>query len=178
MGRTREEKQNEQADHHEKPRSGEYRYQQSAANILTTDLIDEVNAFVLSLTDDPDTRVVVFKSGNEKFFSAHLDLNVINATQEGQAACVKFSRMIKNIKAMQQLSIAFVDGIARGGGNEFVMACDLAYGSPVAGGCGPRACSRTLAGAFALAGESALRQARWKAQDGIVKVDGLAPVIP
>jgi enoyl-CoA hydratase/carnithine racemase len=117
------------------------------ANILTTDLIDEVNAFVLSLTDDPDTRVVVFKSGNEKFFSAHLDLNVINATQEGQAACVKFSRMIKNIKAMQQLSIAFVDGIARGGGNEFVMACDLAYGSPVAGGCGPRACSRTLAGA-------------------------------
>jgi len=27
------------------------------------------------------------------------------------------------------LSIAFVDGIARGGGNEFVMACDLAYGT-------------------------------------------------
>ncbi len=30
---------------------------------------------------------------------------------------------------MKQLSIAFVDGIARGGGNEFVMACDLAYGT-------------------------------------------------
>ena len=30
---------------------------------------------------------------------------------------------------MKQLSIAFVDGIARGGGNEFVMACDLTYGT-------------------------------------------------
>lgn len=99
------------------------------ANILTIELINEVNAFVLSLKDDQDTKVVVFKSANDKFFSAHLDLNVINGTQEGQAACIEFSRMIKNIKAMKQLSIAFVDGVARGGGNEFIMACDLAYGT-------------------------------------------------
>jgi enoyl-CoA hydratase/carnithine racemase len=99
------------------------------ANILTIDLIDEVNAFVLSLGDDRDTKAVVFKSANDKFFSAHLDLNVINGTQGGQAACIEFSHMIQNIKGMKQLSIAFVDGVARGGGNEFVMACDLAYGT-------------------------------------------------
>lgn len=99
------------------------------ANILTIEVIDEVNAFVHSLRDDGDTRVVVFRSSNAKFFSAHLDLNVINGTQEGQAACIEFSRMITNIKAMEQLSIALVDGVARGGGNEFVMACDLAYGT-------------------------------------------------
>jgi len=99
------------------------------ANILTIDLINEVNAFVLSLKDDRDTKVVVFKSSNDKFFSAHLDLNVINGTQGGQAACIEFSHMINNIKAIKQLSIALVDGIARGGGNEFVMACDLAYGT-------------------------------------------------
>ena len=99
------------------------------ANILTIDLIHEVNAFVLSLKDDRDTKIVVFTSSNDKFYSAHLDLNLINGTQEGQAGCIEFSHMIKNIKAMKQLSIAFVDGIARGGGNEFVMACDLAYGT-------------------------------------------------
>lgn len=98
-------------------------------NILTIDLINEVNALVLSLKDDRDTKVVVFKSSNDRFFSAHLDLNVINGTQGGQAACIEFSHMISNIKSMKQLSIAFVDGIARGGGNEFVMACDLAYGT-------------------------------------------------
>ena len=99
------------------------------ANILTIELINEVNAFVRSLQDDQDIKVVVFTSSNTKFFSAHLDLNVINGTEKGQAACREFSHMIKNIKAMKQLSIAFVDGIARGGGNEFVMACDLAYGT-------------------------------------------------
>jgi enoyl-CoA hydratase/carnithine racemase len=99
------------------------------ANILTIELINDVNAYLLSMKDDLDTKAVVFKSANDKFFSAHLDLNVINGTQEGQAACVEFSRMVKNIKAMKQLSIAFVDGVARGGGNEFVMACDLAFGT-------------------------------------------------
>lgn len=94
-------------------------------NVITSDLINAINAFVLSLKDDRDTKVVVFKSLHETFFLAHLDLNVINGTQGGQAASIEFNHMIANIKAMKQLSVALVDGVARGGGNEFVMACDL-----------------------------------------------------
>ncbi|MBL4913938.1 enoyl-CoA hydratase/isomerase family protein [Shewanella schlegeliana] len=96
-------------------------------NVLTIKLINEINEFVLSLRDDRDTKVVVFKSMHDSFFLAHLDLNVINGTQGGQAASIEFNHMIANIKAMKQLSVAVVDGVARGGGNEFVMACDLAY---------------------------------------------------
>lgn len=98
-------------------------------NILTIDLINELNAFILSLKDDHDTKAVVFSSVYEAFFIAHLDLNIINGTQGGQAASIEFNHLITNIKAMKQLSIAIVDGVARGGGNEFVMACDLAYGT-------------------------------------------------
>lgn len=98
-------------------------------NVLTIDLINEINAFLLSLKDDRETKVVVFKSFHDTFFIAHLDLNVINGSQGGQAASIEFNHMIGNIKAMKQLSIAIVDGVARGGGNEFVMACDLAYGT-------------------------------------------------
>eukprot|EP00487_Bulimina_marginata_P000897 TRINITY_DN1184_c0_g1_i1.p1 TRINITY_DN1184_c0_g1~~TRINITY_DN1184_c0_g1_i1.p1 ORF type:complete len:153 (+),score=65.19 TRINITY_DN1184_c0_g1_i1:159-617(+) len=98
-------------------------------NVLTFDLINEINAFVLSLKDDRDTKVVVFKSLHESFFLAHLDLNVINGTQGGQAGSIEFNHMIENVKAMKQVSVAVVDGVARGGGNEFVMACDLAYGT-------------------------------------------------
>lgn len=99
------------------------------ANILTIEVINEVNAFVQELAKDDDTKAVVFKSANEQFFSAHLDLNLINGSAAGQAGCIEFSRMIKSIKALKQLSIALVDGVARGGGNEFVMACDLAFGT-------------------------------------------------
>ncbi|MGF1735705.1 enoyl-CoA hydratase/isomerase family protein [Photobacterium satsumensis] len=98
-------------------------------NVLTIDLINEINAFLLSLKDDRETKVVVFKSLHTQFFLAHLDLNVINGTQGGQAASIEFNHMIANIKAMKQVSVAVVDGVARGGGNEFVMACDLAYGT-------------------------------------------------
>lgn len=98
-------------------------------NILTIELINELNEFILSLKDDRETKAVVFKSFHESFFIAHLDLHVINGSQGGQAASIEFNHMIANIKAMKQLSIAIVDGVARGGGNEFVMACDLAYGT-------------------------------------------------
>lgn len=98
-------------------------------NILTIDLINELNSFILSLKDDRETKAVVFKSFHEAFFIAHLDLHVINGTAGGQAASIEFNHMIANIKAMKQLSIAIVNGVARGGGNEFVMACDLAYGT-------------------------------------------------
>jgi len=98
-------------------------------NILTIDLINELNEFILSLKDDRDIKAVVFKSDHNEFFLAHLDLNVINETPGGQAACIEFSHMINNIKSMKQLSIVLVDGVARGGGNEFVMACDLAFGT-------------------------------------------------
>jgi len=99
------------------------------ANIWTVDVINEMNAFILSLKDDRETKAVVFKSANPHFFVAHLDLNTINGTPGGQAGIVEFSHMINNVKAMKQVSIAVVDGIARGGGNEFIMACDLAYGT-------------------------------------------------
>ena len=98
-------------------------------NVLTIDLINEINEFVLSLKDNRETKVVVFKPLHEQFFLAQLDLNVINGTQGGQAASIEFNHMIANIKAMKQVSVAVVDGVARGGGNEFVMACDLAYGT-------------------------------------------------
>lgn len=98
-------------------------------NLLTLDLINELNAYILSLKDDSDTKAVVFKSSDSAFFLAHLDITLINGTAGGQAGSIEFSHLISNIKAMKQLSIAVVDGVARGGGNEFVMACDLAFGT-------------------------------------------------
>ena len=102
---------------------------------ITIDLINEINAFVLSLTDDGDTKVVIFKSSNDTIFLAHLDVTVINGTPAGQSACTEFSHMIANIKAMRQASIAVVEGIARGGGNEFAMACHgVTFWSPAKAG--------------------------------------------
>lgn len=46
-------------------------------------LINEVNQFLTSVDNDPDTKVVIFKSVSPLFFSAHFDLNLINGTPDG-----------------------------------------------------------------------------------------------
>ena len=49
-------------------------------NLLTLDLINELNAYILSLKDDRDTKAVVFKSSDSAFFLTHLDITLINGT--------------------------------------------------------------------------------------------------
>ena len=99
------------------------------ANIWTVDVINEMNAFFYELKGDHETKAVVFKSANPQFFVAHLDLNTINGTPDGRDGIHAFAEMINNVKSLPQLSIAVVDGFARGGGNEFTMACDITYGT-------------------------------------------------
>jgi enoyl-CoA hydratase/carnithine racemase len=99
------------------------------ANIWSVNVIKEMNDLFSSLKHDHGTKAIVFKSANPQFFVAHLDLNTINGTPEGQAGIQAFSEMIKSVKSLPQLSIAIVDGFARGGGNEFTMACDITYGT-------------------------------------------------
>ncbi|WP_282607160.1 enoyl-CoA hydratase/isomerase family protein [Pelagibius sp. Alg239-R121] len=99
------------------------------ANIWTVGVIGEMNSFFYSLKQDRETKAIVFKSANPLFFVAHLDLKTINGTPEGQEGICAFAEMINNVKSLPQLSIAIVDGIARGGGNEFAMACDITYGT-------------------------------------------------
>jgi enoyl-CoA hydratase/carnithine racemase len=53
------------------------------ANVITIELINEINEFVTSLMDDRDTKVVVFKSSNDTIFLVHLDVTVINGTLGG-----------------------------------------------------------------------------------------------
>lgn len=46
----------------------------SAVNLLRHETVLEINQLVTSLQNDNSTKVVIFKSGNSEFFSAHYDL--------------------------------------------------------------------------------------------------------
>jgi enoyl-CoA hydratase/carnithine racemase len=56
-------------------------------NMCFLDLINELNAYILSLKDDRDTKAVVFKSSDSTFFLAHLDITLINGTVGGGKFC-------------------------------------------------------------------------------------------
>jgi enoyl-CoA hydratase/carnithine racemase len=98
-------------------------------NVLDVNLVNELNAFLIDLRDDRDTTMVVFRSGIEGVFVAHLDVTTINGTPAGQAGITEFSHLIDNLRRTVQLTVAVVDGVARGGGNELAMACDVTFGT-------------------------------------------------
>ncbi|MBD1371490.1 enoyl-CoA hydratase/isomerase family protein [Hazenella sp. IB182357] len=98
-------------------------------NLLTNEFILELQHIIAELNKDERIKVVIFRSMNQHFFSAHLDLNVINHEKKGIAGTKNFMNLIEDTKNMRAITFAIVDGIARGGGNEFVMACDIAYGT-------------------------------------------------
>lgn len=47
---------------------------QSAVNLMRLETVREIGQLVTSLQNDNSTKVVIFKSGNSEFFSAHYDL--------------------------------------------------------------------------------------------------------
>lgn len=47
-------------------------------NVLDVPLMGEIRRFLLSVRDDPNTRVLVFQSADPEFFIAHVDMTLID----------------------------------------------------------------------------------------------------
>lgn len=95
-------------------------------------------------------RVAVFRSADPDFFLMHGDVRTIRAmpavegrAERPNAAAATFARL----SAGPAVTVAMVDGAARGGGAEFLHACDLRYGSVRAVFAQPEAAMGILPGA-------------------------------
>jgi enoyl-CoA hydratase/carnithine racemase len=85
------------------------------------------------LEADAAVRVVVFRSADRDFFIMHGDVEGLRRAPAGgpfdgrpNGAAASFERWNRS----RLVSIAMIEGAARGGGAEFATALDLRYGSP------------------------------------------------
>ncbi|KAG5657853.1 hypothetical protein KAF25_007886 [Fusarium avenaceum] len=97
----------------------------SAINLWSADFQDGVTDIVKRLRNDNETKVVIFKSDVPKFFCAHLDLLMPGVDTIG----TRFAKLSYDISNLPQVTIGAVEGRARGGGNEFLMALDMRFAS-------------------------------------------------
>ncbi len=100
-------------------------------NLLGGELFCELDALTRALENDDDARVLVLRSANPDFFIAHGDVEAIVRVPERAgplAEVLPFTHQtLERLRQLPVVSIAQIEGYARGGGSEVSLACDLRF---------------------------------------------------
>ena len=102
-------------------------------NLFDMALIADMLRIGEELERDDAVRVVVLQSANPEFFVAHADVALIQtlpaAAPPKPSKLGFFHAMVERMRSMPKATIAKIEGIARGGGSEFVLSCDMRFGA-------------------------------------------------
>ena len=100
-------------------------------NLLDLTLIVELNRFGRQVAADDSVRVVVLDSADPEFFAAHADVSLIQQLPTDDDSrhdeLSAFQRLVDGFRTMPKATIAIIEGIARGGGSELALSCDMRF---------------------------------------------------
>jgi enoyl-CoA hydratase/carnithine racemase len=94
-------------------------------NTIDDQMYDEIFDLVEAIVAEPSLKVVTFESANADFFLAHYGVGE-SASRFGKPRWIEAATRLAHSNV---LSIAVIRGRARGGGDEFALACDLRFAS-------------------------------------------------
>jgi enoyl-CoA hydratase/carnithine racemase len=102
-------------------------------NLFDMKLIGDMLRVGEEIEKDDAVRVAVFQSADPDFFIAHADVELIQTLPATAPPKPKklgfFHAMVDRLRTMPKATIAKIEGIARGGGSEFVLSCDMRFGA-------------------------------------------------
>lgn len=100
-------------------------------NLLDLPLMQEIDRLGRELETDDEVRVIVFDSADPDFFIAHADVSFIQQLPDdvpprGEELFF-FHAMVDRFRTMPKVSIAMIEGRARGGGSELALSLDMRF---------------------------------------------------
>jgi enoyl-CoA hydratase/carnithine racemase len=100
-------------------------------NLMDLPLIEELDRFSKEVQDDQNVRVVVIQSADPGFFMVHIDIKFIQslpAELPPKSTTLNFVyQMFERFRTMPKATIGKLEGIARGGGSEFLLSLDMRF---------------------------------------------------
>jgi enoyl-CoA hydratase/carnithine racemase len=103
--------------------------QHPKANSYDLAFMEDLDEAVEQMTGNDEIKVVVMRSGLEKFFSAGADIKAFQAnTPAGNMKMIRFAHeTLRKMRKSPKIFIAAINGHALGGGFEMALACDLRF---------------------------------------------------
>jgi enoyl-CoA hydratase/carnithine racemase len=99
-------------------------------NLLGPELVRDLVSLIQRAEADDAVKVLVFRSGDRDYFISHVDVTRIKEYR-GEAAKLtgeaSIGLLFRHLSASRLITIAQLEGRARGAGSEFVLACDMCF---------------------------------------------------
>ena len=101
-------------------------------NLLGMTLLPAVGELVDLVAADDNVRVLVLESANPDFFIAHGDVSTLlqipeNANPRRSEEVPWVHATLDKLRTIPKVTIAKIEGFARGGGSEVALACDMRF---------------------------------------------------
>src|ERR1700751_5821257 len=94
------------------------------------ELVRDLVSLIQQAEADEALKVLVFKSGDCDYFISHVDVTRIKEYREEAAKLTgeaSIALLFRHLSVSRLVSIAQIEGRARGAGSEFVLACDMSF---------------------------------------------------